>query len=910
MAFSAYSGTILGNLPTEYSRCYNNFRGVDFSSDHTQVNASRLAYAVNMYKDYKSGEGEALETIAGFRQRANFARRPNIVKSTGIDSGSPTIEANTEVYGIFYFKCEEAGAVKTRVLVHLGNKLFLWRSYPVSCNIPEVKSLIAPESVKTLTGEIKQYELTLEFDCAAVISLKKQSGEDLTINTTYDAVSRKLTILGSDISEGEALELHYYEGVSTDADILFSSMNLRKSAYFICNNKLYLIDGKNYLVYDGEKIAHVKDNAYIPTTYINIVAGESVNADAGIAYRPRNILSPKFKHTFIADGEATDFYMNEAQLDSVLSVTVYGAEKKQGNDYTVDLKNGKITFKTAPKKPTDVPMRDATGKYVPFEGEGGVQDENGEGSYFPYEEGYAGVEIVASKAWHTIKGESVENFADLITKCTLCTTYDNHVFMTGNPLFPNLLFWCVINGEGTSDWFTDPSYFSVTNFTSDGVGLAPITGIMCVSDTLMVLKGDTQQDSAIYFHTPYATGEDLHPKDYPSVQGLSGLGCMGACCNFLDDPVFVSRLGLEGVSQLKIASERANEHRSHLVDAKLVNTDLTKVCLEEWGGYLCLLADGGKVFLADSRQRYQDTTGAVQYEWYYLESIGVWDGQYREYRYASEFPSELAGVKFTHEGHKVEIESASAVELVDEYMVEDRRGMVANGPDNDGLPSDTVYTQVVPVAIGESEINVEISYIVREIEGDDGEIAHRHAYLCEAKGNYTGGTFRKAIVLRSMDDNLFFGCENGVVCSFNFDQRDENGELPPTAYHFDNRTIYCGCATLMDNCEIPHLQKKTVKKSTVIKTRSFRSSAAKVKVRTNRKPYNQIARIESSLFSFEDVDFSNFSFITTEQSLFAVKEKEKKWVEKQYYIYSDEFLKPFSLYYIAFRYRVTGRYKQ
>ena len=253
MAFSAYSGTILGNLPTEYSRCYNNFRGVDFSSDHTQVNASRLAYAVNMYKDYKSGEGEALETIAGFRQRANFARRPNIVKSTGIDSGSPTIEANTEVYGIFYFKCEEAGAVKTRVLVHLGNKLFLWRSYPVSCNIPEVKSLMTPESVKTLTGEIKQYELTLEFDCAAVISLKKQSGEDLTINTTYDAASRKLTIVGSDISEGEALELHYYEGVSTDADILFSSMNLRKSAYFICNNKLYLIDGKNYLVYDGER---------------------------------------------------------------------------------------------------------------------------------------------------------------------------------------------------------------------------------------------------------------------------------------------------------------------------------------------------------------------------------------------------------------------------------------------------------------------------------------------------------------------------------------------------------------------------------------------------------------------------------------------------------------------------------
>lgn len=85
----------------------------------------------------------------------------------------------------------------------------------------------------------------------------------------------------------------------------------------------------------------------------------------------------------------------------------------------------------------------------------------------------------------------------------------------------------------------------------DGVGLSPITGIMCVSDTLMVLKADTQQDSSIYFHTATNSNQNLLPRIYPSVQGLSGLGCVGACCNFLDDPIFISRLGVEGVSQLK-----------------------------------------------------------------------------------------------------------------------------------------------------------------------------------------------------------------------------------------------------------------------------------------------------------------------------------------------------------------------
>ena len=51
-----------------YSKYYGNFRGVDFSSDHTNVADSRFAYAVNMYRDYQSGQGVAIETIPGYRK--------------------------------------------------------------------------------------------------------------------------------------------------------------------------------------------------------------------------------------------------------------------------------------------------------------------------------------------------------------------------------------------------------------------------------------------------------------------------------------------------------------------------------------------------------------------------------------------------------------------------------------------------------------------------------------------------------------------------------------------------------------------------------------------------------------------------------------------------------------------------
>ncbi len=870
---------ILNRATTEYSRHYGNFRGVDFSNDHTQVHASRLAYLVNMYKDYLSGQGEALETMAGFRRRADFSKTIT-VNAKGIAKATTLSESNREIYGIFYFKAKLAGGAE-RVVVHSGKRLYLWSNYPQSLNILTAKAVAAPAPTESDDGNamLRTFTIPINFDCAGIVSVKTVTGSDITELATYDKNKKTLSLLSSEVKEGDMLELEYYEGILKNEDILFSSMNEHKSQYFIFNNLLYIIDGKNYLVYDGTKVNHVKDNAYVPTTYINIVpSGE--NANIGTEYEQRNILTPKFKHTFVADGETKDFYMNENKLDKVVSVKVYGADT---SDYTVDLANGKISFNVAPTKPEETSAPDGS----------------------KYEQGYAGIEITAEKKYKSIDGvaENMEDVSELITKCTLCTTYDGRVFCTGNPDYHNYVFFCGRNSTG----YTDPAYFGILNYMQDGVGMAPITGIMCVSDTLMVLKGDTQQDSAIYFHTGTDSNINLTPRIYPAVQGLSGLGCMGACCNFLDDPIFISRLGVEGVGQLKIASERANEHRSRLIDTKLVNTDLSEAVLEEWGGYLCVLTDG-KMFLADSRQRYQDDTGTMQYEWYYLENIGTWDNQYKEYRYCSELPEDLVGLKVEYEDKEYELEIPTAVNSM---FGEPKNlcGEVANDPDMDGNATHEIYFKPLNVQYGGVDYIIGIYYTIYDIRDELGELLERHAFLCETKSNYTGGVFRKAVVLRSFSDNLFFGCENGVVCSFNFDMRDEDGELPTSSYNYDERTIVCGCATLMDNCGIPHLTKTTIKRSTVIKTKSFKNSSAKVKVRTNKKPYAQIARINNALFSFDDMDFSDFTFNTTEQSLFAVKEKEKQWVEKQYYLYSDEYLRPFALFSISFRYRVAGRYK-
>ena len=863
-----------------YSRHYGDFRGVDFSSDHTQVHEQRLAYLVNMYKDYQSGQGKALETIAGFRRRV-------------------VLPEEAEIYGIHHFQHKDSGGkIVTKILLHAGNRLYLWHNYPNTINVVTKEVITLPEESGETNGT-RTFRITLGNNVASVVAISKPDGEDITMNMDYyDAGTHTLCISRSDLYAGDALYLSFTEGVISTEDALFAGMNSRRSASFIFNNRLYLIDGKNYLVYDGDTVSSVLSAAYIPTTYINIIpSGE--NADIGTEYEQRNVLQPKFKHTFIADGVTTEFYMNENALEAVAEVKVYGETLTAEDDYTVDLPNGKITFAVAPKKPEEV--------------EGGA-----------YPEFYAGIEITAQKTFTSVSGvtEEKENIYELITDCTIVATFDNRVFVSGNPNYPNHVFYCGRNITG----YVDPSYFGVLNYMQDGVGITPITGMIPVADTLMVLKGDTRQDGSTYFHTATATGEDLQPKIYPSTQGLCGIGCLGACINFLDDPIFISRLGVEAIGQLSVRYERAVEHRSSLIDARLVNMDLSDAVVEEWNGYLLVLVDG-KIFMADSRQKYAHEIGVPQYEWYYLEDIGVYKNQYPEYRYSTQIYSELDG-KMVHycteckkgakyctcgnEDHIIEIpiKLANAVYYHESDETRNLTGEIVNPPDSDGKETASVFDERLTIAVDGTTYEIGLYYTIHELYGSMGEFLGYEAFLCEGKGNSTGGTFQRATTVKSMENNLFFGTKNGVVCSFNFDMRDEQGEIAPQYYAFDERTILCGCATKMDCCGVPHLNKNTVKKSTVIKTKSFPSSAAKIRVRTNRKPYEQIARINSTLFSFGGTDFSDFSFITTEQSLFAIKEKEKKWVEKQYYIYSDEYMKPFALFYLSFRYNISGRYKE
>ena len=228
-----------------YNAYYGDFRGVDFSSDHTQVHKQRLAYAVNMFKDYQSGQGQALETIAGFRRRLELPEAP-------------------VVHGIHRFQHRgEGGTILTKVLVHAGEKLYLWHNYPNSINVVMKETITLPAETSVINGT-RTFKLILGDNVAGVRDITKPDGESGLLNMDYfNPSTHELSVSRSDLVAGDNLYLSFVEGVITKEDALFVGMNARRSASFIFNNRLYLIDGKNYLVYDGKTVKSVCDSAYI-----------------------------------------------------------------------------------------------------------------------------------------------------------------------------------------------------------------------------------------------------------------------------------------------------------------------------------------------------------------------------------------------------------------------------------------------------------------------------------------------------------------------------------------------------------------------------------------------------------------------------------------------------------------------
>ena len=355
-------------------------------------------------------------------------------------------------------------------------------------------------------------------------------------------------------------------GVKTE---IFSGLRAGKSDSFVYEDTFYFKDGLHYLKYDGSKIEAVV--GYVPTTYI----GRNPHG-GGKQHEDVNMLSSRRINTFLADNASTDYHLDAMGIDEDFVPIIKVNDKVvPTTDYAVDYVKGIIKFSQAPTK---------------------------EGT-----DGRDNVSIEFSK--------TVRKYSDLIQKCTLLQVFDNRVFFSGNPLYPNVVWHCSLN---------DPSYCSDLDFYPEGMDESPITGLVAGNNALWVFRKGSDANTNVFYHTP--TLDDEYGKIYPSTHSSVSIGCVGGAVNFNDDIVFFSPRGMEGISG-DVTTEQALAHRSSLVDRKLLADEsfrslvdwntINSLCVAEWEGYLLVFLDYC-VYLADSRAKF--TNGDhIEYEWFYWE---------------------------------------------------------------------------------------------------------------------------------------------------------------------------------------------------------------------------------------------------------------------------------------------------
>ena len=340
----------------------------------------------------------------------------------------------------------------------------------------------------------------------------------------------------------------------------------------------YILTGGEYLVFDGQSVKTVADDAYVPL--VTIAKGP---AGDGESYEDINLLCSKRKEGFIGTESDLVYQLGCDNIQSVNKVEVKSADGSMktlvaDTDYMVNLKLGKVTFVQA--------------QPAPLKGEDNI--------FITYT-------------------KNVEGYKEKIEKCTISTQFglggENRVFLSGNPDCRERDFWSEIY---------NPTYFPDLNYSVVGSGQTAVMGYLKLGEYLGIVKEGNGQDTSLFLRQAV----DSNGRAVFTVKGgISGVGAVSKNCFALlgDEPLFLSERGVYAVANSMISSEKVLANRSCQIDAKLTReTGLENAVACVWKGFY-ILSVNGRCYVLDSRQivAAKDGEKNSRYECYYWTNVAA-----------------------------------------------------------------------------------------------------------------------------------------------------------------------------------------------------------------------------------------------------------------------------------------------
>jgi hypothetical protein len=444
----------------------------------------------------------------------------------------------------------------------------------------------------------------------------------------------------------------------------------------------------------------------------------------------------------------------------------------------------------------------------------------------------------------------------------------------------------------------DPTYFGVYNYFNDGEGNTPNVDMLSTPSMLMVIKGDTSQDGSVYYHVASYNEDEatknLVPRLYTSIKGAAGIGSVGItapgsqACNFLDDPVFLSRRGLEAVGKETVSLERTITHRSSNIDKLLIRENLSNASLAEWKGYLVICCEG-HIYLADSRCLTGHPDGSYQYEWFYLEGLKTYEEYGDVYRYATQYPLDQAGGSLAN------------------YLL--KNGYTGTLSQNIKIRKDDGIPKNVNTVSAYKDSATPPINVYYEIDENGKQ------YLLDTTGERLGTVKEYPVhTVLAVGERLFLITDRDI-CVVNTDMRGvkvgerevDIDKIDSSFYTFGGVRYLSACALRLDDCDKKSVSKTTIYGTTAARFKMVPGSRCVVKATENGQDWYEIGEAFSSQMDFADIAFDIFSYTGTENNVMVFPEISRSWVNKQYYFESDGYCQPFGLYELSYIYKIAGR---
>jgi len=405
---------------------------------------------------------------------------------------------------------------------------------------------------------------------------------------------------------------------------------------------LFLNDGKNYLVYDGEQVSSISDPywgenvrlavhngarpVYWGTVPFTAVAKRPDSGKADVDPRGDNMLTQFRCESFYVDDEAevTDFVLTcpfEAYNDDIPPEIQIRGDDGVWRSFAVSGRNDAL--RTGPYARLVIPgIRAGMAFSVD---DLGVITNWGNGVQTVANDGMDNVRLtyaVFKEPPTQLTGATVQGFYGP-------TGGDDVLFLGGSDAAP-----------GTDAFSAPNDFFCFYETSTEQLGnrKTPITGYCRLSDGRMAVLKQDFDGSTVFFrsHTTVKVGttqagESYTVDAYPSKAGAGVEGCLSSHSLGVvgNEPCFLAKTGLYSVRSVSNELTNLNEtvRRSISIDPIFKTLDLQGVRSICWQGYY-LLVFGHTALITDGRK---DSTGSYRFlRWefgHHITALGQWNGQ-------------------------------------------------------------------------------------------------------------------------------------------------------------------------------------------------------------------------------------------------------------------------------------------